>query len=149
YYRRKAQELGRRPPPEEHLRKGLYGVVITPVSLMIFAFTTYSYIHWIVSLIFSAFFGFGVMLSFACVFTYMVDAYRPVAASAMAANSAMRSSFAAAFPLFTSQMFSRLGTQYALMLCAFLCLAIVPFPFLFFKRGHKYRKGSRFANKEE
>jgi hypothetical protein len=46
-------------------------------------------------------------------------------------------------------MFAALGTQYALMLCALLCVAIAPFPFLFFKRGHLYRKGSRFANKEE
>ncbi|GAA5856336.1 hypothetical protein JCM8547_000876 [Rhodosporidiobolus lusitaniae] len=149
FYRKKAEQLGRRPPPEEHLRKGLYGVVICPLALFWFAFTTYTSVHWIVSLIATSFFGFGVMLSFSAVFTYLVDAYRPVAASAMAANSAMRSSFAAAFPLFTSQMFRTLGTQYALMLCAFLCLAIVPFPFLFFKNGHKYRKGSKFANQEE
>ncbi|GAA6032025.1 hypothetical protein JCM8097_003393 [Rhodosporidiobolus ruineniae] len=149
YYRRKTVQLGRRPPPEEHLRKGLVGVVVCPIALFWFAFTTYQSVHWIVSLIASAFFGFGVMLSFGAVFTYLVDAYRPVAASAMAANSAMRSTFAAVFPLFTTQMFNALGTQYALMLCAFLCLAIVPFPFLFFFHGHKYRKGSKFANKEE
>ena len=71
-------------------------------------------------------------------------------------------------------MFHALGTQYALMLtgkggqqaslcclhrtdgfpaslrhcAAFLTLAMVPFPFLFFKNGHKYRKGSKFANTE-
>ncbi|BGP12511.1 hypothetical protein JCM10213v2_000428 [Rhodosporidiobolus nylandii] len=67
----------------------------------------------------------------------------------MAANSAMRSTFAAVFPLFTTQMFSTLGTQYALMLCALLCTALVPFPFLFFKHGHKFRRGSKFANKEQ
>jgi len=45
-------------------------------------------------------------------------------------------------------MFNTLGTQYSLMLVAFLCLAMVPFPFLFFKMGHKFRKNSRFANTE-
>ncbi|GAA5967258.1 hypothetical protein JCM8115_005444 [Rhodotorula mucilaginosa] len=148
YYRRKTEELGRRPPPEEHLRKGLYGVVLCPISLFWFAFTTYTSIHWIVPLLATVPFGVGMLWSFQAVFLYLVDAFRPVAASAMAANSAMRSSFAAAFPLFTVQMFHALGTQYALMLTAFLTLAMVPFPFLFFKNGHKYRKGSKFANTE-
>ncbi|BGP04676.1 hypothetical protein JCM10049v2_000478 [Rhodotorula toruloides] len=149
YYRLKATQLGRRPPPEEHLRKGLWGVCLVPVSLFWFAFTTYTSVHWIVSLIASVPFGVGLVWSFQAVFVYLVDAFRPVAASAMAANSAMRSSFAAAFPLFTIQMFHRLGAQYALMLTAFLCLAMVPFPFLFFKLGHKYRRGSKFANTED
>lgn len=35
------------------------------------------------------------------------------------------------------------------MLTAFLCLAMVPFPFLFFKLGHRYRRGSKFANTED
>ncbi|KAL8284221.1 hypothetical protein RQP46_004970 [Phenoliferia psychrophenolica] len=72
-------------------------------------------------------FGVGLIWSFQAVFVYLVDAFRPVAASAMAANSALRSSFAAGFPLFTHQMFSRLGTQ-------------------FFKYGNKYRKGSKYSN---
>lgn len=51
YYRRKTEQLGRRPPPEEHLRKGLYGVILCPLSLFWFAFTTYHHVHWIVSLV--------------------------------------------------------------------------------------------------
>jgi MFS family permease len=42
FYLQKTEELGRRPPPEEHLRKGLYGAIICPISLFWFAFTTYS-----------------------------------------------------------------------------------------------------------
>jgi hypothetical protein len=70
---------------------------------------------------------------FICVFTYLVEAYRPIAASgkykdaisflgvdltlmcaptAMAANSFMRSSFAAAFPLFSTQSYHRLGNGF-------------------------------------
>lgn len=40
-----------RPPPEEHLRKGMYGAVLVPVSLFWFAFTTYTSVHWIVSMV--------------------------------------------------------------------------------------------------
>jgi hypothetical protein len=40
------------------------------------------------------------LLVFSGVFTFLVDAYPLFAASALAANSFARSSFAAAFPLF-------------------------------------------------
>ena len=41
-----------------------------------------------------------VILVFSGIFTFLVDAYPLYAASALAANSFARSSFAAAFPLF-------------------------------------------------
>ena len=52
----------------------------------------------------SVFFGISFTLAFTASFTYLVDAYRPYAASAMGANSFLRSSFAAGFPLFIDQM---------------------------------------------
>lgn len=146
YYLRVARETGKRPPPEEHLRRGMAAAVIIPVCLFWFAFTTYTSIHWSVSMVSTVGFGIGVVWAFQSVFVYLVDAFRPVAASAMAANSFMRSAFAAGFPLFTRQMFAKLGTQWALALCAFLMLVMTPFPFLFFFYGARYRKGSRFSN---
>ncbi|KAK4055240.1 hypothetical protein OIV83_000521 [Microbotryomycetes sp. JL201] len=131
-YRQAESRLGHRPPPEEHLRKAMAAAVIIPASLFWFAWTTLPSVHWIVSEIASAFFGLGSLWAFQATFSYLVDAYRPVAASAMSANSAMRSTFGGVFPLFTTQMFRGLGNQWALTLCAFLCLALSPFPFLVF-----------------
>ena len=82
----------------------MYGAVIVPISLFVFAFTTYTNIHWIVSVLATVPFGIGVIWSFQAVFVYLVDAFRPIAASAMAANSALRSTFAAGFPLFTGTL---------------------------------------------
>lgn len=93
----------------------------------------------------TVFFAFSATLSFQASFTYLVSAYRPFAASAMAANSFLRSSSAAAFPLFTRQMFEALGNQWALTLCAFLCLAIAPAPFVFFWKGAQWRRSSKFT----
>lgn len=45
----------------------------------------------------------SMLLVFAGVFTFLVDAYPLYAASALAANSFARSSFAAAFPMFGNQ----------------------------------------------
>ena len=84
--------------------------------------------HWIASVIASSFFGIGFMLCFSSTFTYLVTAYRPVAASAMAANAFTRSSFAAAFPLFAGQMYSTLGTDGATALLAGVMTIAAPLP---------------------
>lgn len=57
YYAKVTRETGKRPPPEEHLRKGMAGAILCPVALFWFAFTTYPNIHWIVSEVASVFFG--------------------------------------------------------------------------------------------
>lgn len=56
-----------------------------------------------------------------------------------------RGVFTAAFPLFGVQMYERLGYQWATGLLAFLTLAMLPFPYLFFKYGKRIRAKSRFA----
>lgn len=94
------------------------------------AFTTYQSVHWIVPIIASIPFGSGIFLVFTSVFTYLVTAYRPIAASAMASNSAMRSSFAAVFPLFAGYMYSRLGTVGATALLAGIMTLTVPLPYV-------------------
>lgn len=42
-------------------------------------------------------------------------------------------------------MYERLGYQWASSLLAFLTLAMMPFPWLFFRYGKALRKRSRFA----
>ncbi|GAA5839145.1 hypothetical protein JCM3766R1_002270 [Sporobolomyces carnicolor] len=148
-YAHKIKVLGRRPPPEEHLRRGIVGACLCCVSIFAFAWTAQPSVHWIVPMICTVPFGTGMLFSYQSVFIYLADAFRMYSAAAMAANSASRSCLAAAFPLFTGFMFKSLGNQWSLTLCAFLLLAIVPFPFLFFKYGHRYRKGSKFAFQED
>lgn len=110
------------------------------------------------------------MLVFSGIFTFLVDAYPLYAASALAANSFARSSFAgkfnalyhlspnvrircglltfmiAAFPLFGVQMYEKLGYHWATSLLAFLTVAMMPFPYIFFRYGKSIRGKSRFAS---
>lgn len=76
---------------------------------------------------------------------YLIDAYTIYAASVLAANSVLRSLFGAAFPLFTTQMYNKLGIHWASSIPAFLALACVPFPFLFYKYGEKIREKCKYA----
>lgn len=52
----------------------------------------------------------------------------------------------AAFPLFGIQMYQKLGYQWASSLLAFLAVAMMPFPYIFFKYGKRIRGKSRFAS---
>jgi hypothetical protein len=79
-------------------------------------------------------------------FVYCCSAYRPVSASAMACNSALRSSFAAGFPLFSNQMYHRLGTVGASGLLAGLTVLMVPLPFVFYRIGARVRSKSKFGS---
>lgn len=64
----------------------------------------------------------------------------------LAANAVLRSLFGAAFPLFTTQMYARLGINWASTLVAFLALACTPMPFLFYRYGPAIRARCRYAS---
>lgn len=110
------------------LLMGMPGGILVPLGLFIIAFTTFPGVHWIAPIIGSIPFGMGITFVYTAVFTYLVTAYRPIAASAMAANSFMRTSFAAAFPLFAPAMYHRLSTVGATALLAGLCAIMAPLP---------------------
>ncbi|KAH9979930.1 major facilitator superfamily domain-containing protein [Lactifluus volemus] len=133
------------PPPEFRLVMGQAGAVLVSVSLFWLAFTTYSHVHWIAPIIASVPFGTGTYFVFTSSFTYLVVAYRPIAASAMASNSVMRASFAAAFPLFATQMYHTLGTVGATLILASVATVMAPLPFVFYHVGARLREKSKFA----
>ncbi|KAI4858964.1 MFS general substrate transporter [Hypoxylon rubiginosum] len=132
-------------PPEARLPPTLVGSIFLPIGLFWFAWTNYPHIHWIVSIIAGAPFGFGMVLVFLSIMNYLIDSYTIFAASVLAANSVLRSLFGAAFPLFTTYMYNNLGIHWASTIPAFLALACVPFPFLFYKYGASIREKCKFA----
>ncbi|OBT66962.1 hypothetical protein VE03_04212 [Pseudogymnoascus sp. 23342-1-I1] len=131
--------------PEHRLPPAIAGSVLVPIGIFMFGWTTYSSVHWIVPIIGSTIFAIGNLLVFTGIFTFLVDAYPQYAASSLAANSFVRSSFAAVFPLFGVQMYNKLGYQWATSVLAFLTVVMMPFPYLFFKYGKQIREKSRFA----
>lgn len=145
WYKRIADRNGGKSKPETVLLMGQFGAVLVPISLYWLAFTTYPHVHWIVPIIASVPFGTGILYCFISTFTYMVTAYRPIAASAMAANTFVRTAFAAGFPLFAGQMYDTLGTVGATALLAGLTTAAAPLPFIFYRIGERVRTTSKFC----
>lgn len=131
--------------PEARLPTCMIGSVCIPIGLFLFAWTSYPNVHWIASVISTAPFGFGMVLLFLSVTNYLIDAYTIYAASVLAANSVLRSMFGAIFPMFTTYMYDGLGIHWASSIPAFLALACVPFPFLFYKYGPAIRMRCKYA----
>ncbi|GAA5919902.1 hypothetical protein JCM1841_002104 [Sporobolomyces salmonicolor] len=134
------------PPPEERL----YGAMIAGPFLVIGMFYlgwtgNYPSIHWAVPAVATIFIGASFSLVFISFLSYLVEVYLMYSASALAANTIVRSGVAVAFPLFVRQQFAAMGVNWACSLYAFVGLAISPSPFLFYKYGAKIRERSRFA----
>ena len=136
----------RKSEPEFRLPPAIFGSWFCVIGLFIFAWTITSSIHYIIPIIGTAFFGFGIILVFSGIFTFLVEAYPLYAASALSANSFARSSFAAAFPLFGVQMYETLGYHWATTLLACLTLVMAPFPYVFFRYGKRLRAKSKYGS---
>ncbi|GKZ74343.1 hypothetical protein AnigIFM50267_011842 [Aspergillus niger] len=131
--------------PEARLHPCLPASIAIPLSLFWFAWTNYPSIHWMASIAAGVPFSFGMVLVTLGIMNYLIDAYTIFAASVLAANSVLYSLFSTLFPLFTSYMYKNLGIHWASSIPAFLALACVPFPFLFYKYGEGTRKRCKFA----
>ncbi|KAI1766591.1 MFS general substrate transporter [Hypoxylon sp. FL1150] len=144
-YQKKIARDPSKATPEARLTPAMIGGVLLPAGLFWFAWTTFSSVHWIVSIIGSSLFGIGQVLLFISLINYSIDAYTVFAASALAGNAILRALFGAAFPLFTPIMYQNLGIQWASSIPAFLSLACAPMPFLFYKFGKWLRDRSKYA----
>jgi hypothetical protein len=89
--------------------------------------------------------GFGFTTIFQSSLQYLVDTFTRYSASAIAANTFVRSMVAGAFPLFIWPMYQKLGVDWGSTVFACISVCLVPAPFLFFKWGHQIRARGEFS----
>ncbi|KAM0552478.1 hypothetical protein ACHAPJ_007806, partial [Fusarium lateritium] len=106
-------------------------------------------VHWFVPTLAGTFLATSLMLIFVAYLTYLVDVYLMYAASAIAANTIVRSACGAAAPLFTNQMFTALGVGGGGSLIGGVAAVLAVIPFLFYKYGKQIRIRSKFAPTQE
>ncbi|KAK9457357.1 major facilitator superfamily domain-containing protein [Dipodascopsis uninucleata] len=129
----------RKTTPEDRLIGAMIGAPFVPIALFILGATSFKHIIWVGPASSGIAFGYGMVLIYFSVNNYIIDAYEKCAASALAAKVFTRSAGGAAFPLFTTQMYHRLGKQWASWLLAFISLAMVLIPFGFYRYGAQLR----------
>jgi multidrug resistance protein len=150
------QSRGETVKPEDRLPLPLVvgGAFCLPLGLFIYGWTVQYKIHWIVPLIGTVFDGIGLLIIFVCdtqtwcisankpqmaMQTYLVDAFVQYAASALAANTVLRSLMGGLLPLCGLSLYSKLGYGWGNSLLAFISLALVPIPALFSLYGERIR----------
>lgn len=130
--------------PEYRLPLLMYSGPFIPVGLFLYGWTTQYHVQWAVPLLGTLFVGVGMLAAFMCINTYLIDAYSRYAASAMAANTVLRSIFGGVFPLFGLQMYGALGLGWGNSLIGFITVALCPIPFLFYYYGERIRTHPKF-----
>lgn len=90
-------------------------------------------------------FGFGMVIVYMGIVNYLIDSYTVYSASVLAAMSVLRYMFGGVFPLFTTYMYKGLGIHWASSIPAFVAVACIPLPFLFYRYGAAIRKRCKYA----
>lgn len=144
YARAMARNHGR-AVPEARLPPMLVGGVLFTTGLFWFGWTADPNYHSAFPVVAAGFIGAGFNTIFQQCINYLVDSYGRYAASAVSANTFLRSIFACGLPLAAGPMFRNMGIgPAASVLGAVSCLGL-PVPFIFMKYGLKLRKLSKFA----
>lgn len=128
--------------PEYRLSPIVVGAVLLPIGFFFYGWTAEfpDKVHWMVPIISHVFIGIANIIIFLALQMYLVDAYTAYAASALAANTVVRSIVGAVLPLAGLPMYEKLGVGWGNSLLGFVALALLPVPILILKYGEFLRK---------
>ncbi|KAF6764235.1 multidrug resistance protein 4 [Ephemerocybe angulata] len=125
--------------PEMRIPGLFFGSFFVPIGLFWYGWSADKALHWIMPIIGSGIFGFGMMTTFLPIQLYLVDSFE-FAASAVAASALFRSLLGFAFPLFGKQMFDALGLGPGNSLLGGIAIVLgIPFPVLLWYKGAALR----------
>ncbi|KAK4066284.1 uncharacterized protein Triagg1_8116 [Trichoderma aggressivum f. europaeum] len=146
--RRKREANNNMPVPEWRLPEAMVGAVLFAGGMFWLGWSGYrKEVHWIVPTLGGVVTGLGISMVFLQAFNYLIDAYLMLAASALAANTFLRSLSGAIFPLFSSYMFKGMGIQWAMTLLGCVAALLAPVPVIFYIKGAQIRKVSKYTPK--
>jgi MFS family permease len=140
---------GKPATPEDRLPLvvTLPGALTFPIGLFLYGWSVEYRLHWIVPQIGTAVTGFGSILIFIGIQTYLIDAFEEYAASAVGANAVLRGTVGALLPLSGLSLYETLGWGWGNTLLAFIALAFAPVPLIFGIYGARIRKVKGFEVK--
>lgn len=145
YYSRRFVANGRRAVPEARLPPMMAGSVFLAGGLFIFAWTADPRFHWIAPIIGIVCVGGGFFTIFQAALNYLIDTFQQYGASAIAANTFLRSAMAGSFPLFITPMLQNIGVGWGLSIFGFFAVLLIPIPYLFFVFGKRIRARGQWS----
>jgi multidrug resistance protein len=96
------------PNPELRIPFLQLGMIITPIGLIVFAWSA-AHTHWIVPLLGACIFGAGMLMAYVCIHTYLVDCFTEWSASAIAAAVVTRCTIGCVFCVVGFELYKKLG----------------------------------------
>ncbi|QDS77377.1 hypothetical protein FKW77_005756 [Venturia effusa] len=132
--------------PEHRLETMIPGAFMVPISLFWYGWSVQANVQWMCPIIGMSIFGFGLLLIFMPANTYLIDVFTSHAASAMAANTVLRSVVAAILPMAGPKLYAALGYGWGNSLLGFVAAAMIPIPFVFLKYGERIRTSPRYQS---
>ncbi|CAK7221891.1 hypothetical protein SBRCBS47491_004684 [Sporothrix bragantina] len=145
-YNKAYHAAGNRAVPEKRLPPMMVGSVLFSGGQFLMGWTGAQLnIHWIVPCIGLVMMGTGFFTIFQAALNYLVDTFQAYAASAIAANTFLRSCFAAAFPLVVSPLFHNLGVGPGSSITGGFAALLIPVPFVFYHYGKRIRANSKWS----
>lgn len=136
---------GKRITPEDRLPPIITvpGSLAFPIGLFVYGWSAEAHVHWIIPQVGTAITGFGSILIFIGIQTYLVDAFVEHAASVIGANAVLRGTAGALIPLSGLDMYNALGWGWGNSLLGFIALVFAPMPWVFGLYGEKIRNLKR------
>jgi DHA1 family multidrug resistance protein-like MFS transporter len=123
----------------------MLGSVLFSAGQFLLGWTSDPKFHWIVPCIGLVLMGTGFFTIFQAALNYLVDTFTQYAASAVAANTFLRSCFAGAFPLVVTPLYHNVGVGPASSITGGFAALLVPVPFVFYVYGKSIRRRSKWS----
>ncbi|KAG6009200.1 hypothetical protein E4U21_003053 [Claviceps maximensis] len=138
---------GNRAIPEKRLPPMMLGSVLFSGGQFVVGWTARPDAPWIVPCIGLVLIGAGFFTIFQAALNYLVDTFQAYAASAVAANTFLRSCFAGAFPLVVGPLYHNLGVGPGSSITGGFAALLIPVPFVFYTYGRRIRAASKWSKK--
>ncbi|KAK0738860.1 major facilitator superfamily domain-containing protein [Schizothecium vesticola] len=125
--------------PEMRLPMSIGFSFCLPITFFWYGWTTHFHTHWIWPVLGLFPFSFAIIGLYLPIITYLVDCYPVYAASAVAANTVLRSLVGMLLPLAGPIMYKNLGLGWGNSVLGFICVAMIPVPMLIHRYGRRLR----------
>ncbi|KAF2211536.1 hypothetical protein CERZMDRAFT_43307 [Cercospora zeae-maydis SCOH1-5] len=139
-----APNVAKGRPQETRLLLMMAGAVSLPAGMFCFAWTSAATMSPWPQILSGIPTGFGIHLINMQGLNYIIDSYKIYANSAVAANTFLRSLFAAGFPILATSMYAAIGVKWGTTILALLAVTMIPIPILFYYFGAQIRAKSRW-----
>ncbi|KAK0713263.1 major facilitator superfamily domain-containing protein [Lasiosphaeria miniovina] len=145
HYNKAYRAAGNRAVPEQRLPPMMLGSVLFSAGQFVVGWTSSPSVHWIAPCLGLVMLGTGFFTIFQAALNYLVDTFTMYAASAVAANTFLRSAFASAFPLVVMPLYHNIGVGPGSSITGGFAVLLVPVPFVFFVYGKRIRAASKWS----